>query len=139
MIVLLNRNYVRPELNNLLAGTEKALRGTTIKIHYLDANANFPFINGFPLLPHLSHDDGEKIDISLIYETKNGKITTRQKSFSGYGVFEGAIAHEADQVKKCLSSGYFLYDLPKYLTDARVRYHGCQAVRHDDQIHLQLP
>jgi hypothetical protein len=24
------------------------------------------------------------------------------------------------------------------LTDSRVRYHGCRAVRHDDHIHIQL-
>ena len=40
----------------------KELNGTNIEIHYLDAN--FPFINKFPLLPHLSHNDGKKIDIT---------------------------------------------------------------------------
>ena len=61
MTVLLNRNYVRPELNELLNQTAKHLANTNIKIHYLDAN--FPFINKFPLLPHLSHNDGKKIDL----------------------------------------------------------------------------
>ncbi len=113
MTVLLNRNYVRPKLNNLLNITEAKLKGTNIEIHYLDAN--FPFINKFPLLPHLSHNDGKKIDISLIYETKNGVITNKQKSVSGYGVFEAPKSNEYDQVNKCLKEN-ILYDFPKYLS-----------------------
>ena len=180
MTVLLNRNYVRPKLNELLSKIEKKLNETNIEIHYLDAN--FPFINKFPLLPHLSHNDGKKIDISLIYETKNGIITNKQKSISGYGLFENPKPNEYNQIEKCLKNGYFQYDFPKYLTlgkinnelvfskkgtkkliktileskdlgklfiethlksrmnlkNNKIRYHGCQAVRHDDHIHIQL-
>lgn len=117
MTVLLNRNYVKPKLNNLLSKTEKKLNGTNIEIHYLDAN--FPFINKFPLLPHLSHNDGKKIDISLVYETKNGIITSKQKSLSGYGVFETPKSNEYDQVNKCLKKN-FLYDFPKYLAFGKI-------------------
>jgi len=46
---ILNRNYVVPEVNILLNKTASQLKGTEIKIKYLDAN--FPFINGFPLWP----------------------------------------------------------------------------------------
>ena len=114
MTVLLNRNYVRPELNNLLKKTAQELDGTPVKIHYLDAN--FPFINKFPLLPHLSHNDGKKLDISLIYETKAGKIIDKQKSRSGYGNFASPKGNEFNQIQKCLNHGYFQYDYPKYLT-----------------------
>jgi hypothetical protein len=96
MTVLLNRNYVKPKLNDLLSNTAKKLNGTNITIHYLDAN--FPFINKFPLLPHLSHNNGKKIDISLVYETQNGIITNKQKSVSGYGVFEAPKSNEYDQI-----------------------------------------
>ena len=113
MTVLLNRNYVSPKLNDLLSKTGKKLNGTNIEIHYLDAN--FPFIDKFPLLPHLGHDDGKKIDISLVYETENGTIINKQKSISGYGVFETPKPNEYDQIKKCLKKN-FLYDFPKYLT-----------------------
>jgi len=112
--VLMNRNYVRPKLNELLNETEQELIGTGIEIHYLDAN--FPFINKFPLLPHLSHNDGKKIDLSLIYETENGQISKKQKSRSGYGYFEHPKPSEFDQINKCLTHGYFQYDYPKYLT-----------------------
>ena len=118
MTVLLNRNYVKPKLNELLKQTEKQLIRTNIEIHYLDAN--FPFINKFPLLPHLSHNDGKKIDISLIYETKKGKITNKQKSLSGYGFFENPKSNENNQIKKCLENGYFQYDFPKYLTLGKI-------------------
>ncbi len=118
LTVLLNRNYVQPKLNELLGHTEKELNETNIEIHYLDAN--FPFINKFPLLPHLSHNDGKKIDISLIYETDNGTITNKQKSVSGYGVFENPKPNEYNQIEKCLKNGYFQYDYPKYLTFGRI-------------------
>lgn len=180
MTVLLNRNYVRPALNELLEKVEQNLSGTKVRINYLDAN--FPFINKFPLLPHLSHSDGKKLDLSLIYESNTGEISNKQKSISGYGVFENPKVGESDQINHCVNKGYWQYDFPKYLTfgkknkelifskkgtktlmlailkeDAlgkifiephlkarlnlthtKIRYHGCQAVRHDDHIHLQL-
>lgn len=114
--VLLNRNYVRPKLNKLLTNTSKNLKG--IKIHYLDAN--FPFVNKFPLLPHLSHNDGKKIDLSLIYETLEGVISPCQKSVSGYGVFEAPKNNESNQIEKCKTNGYFQYDYPKYLTFGKI-------------------
>ena len=117
MTVLLNRNYVRPKLNDLLSNTGKKLNGSNITINYLDAN--FPFINKFPLLPHLSHNDGKKIDISLVYETQNGIITNKQKSVSGYGVFEAPKENEYDQINKCIREN-FLYDFPKHLTFGKI-------------------
>lgn len=179
---LMNRNYVRPELNislqKIAVGLNKKHPG--IKLVYLDAN--FPFINEFPLLPHLSHNDGKKIDISLIYEGAEGKLTNKKPSVSGYGVYEGPNKRESDQIKRCLEKGHWQYDFPKYLTvgtihpdlvfseratkdlileilkqpstgklfiephlktrlslkNNKIRFHGCQAVRHDDHIHFQL-
>ena len=77
MTILLNRNYVQPKLNELLNETGKKLSGTNIEIHYLDAN--FPFINKFPLLPHLSHNDGKKIDISF-YKVNDGIASVKWAS-----------------------------------------------------------
>lgn len=114
MTVLFNRNYVNPELNQVLTGTAESLRSQGITITYLDAN--FPFINKFPLLPHLSHNDGKKIDLALIYENHEGVISDKQKSRSGYGVFEGPEANELDQTNQCKRAGYFQYDYPQYFT-----------------------
>ncbi len=178
---LANRNYVRPELNKSIEriSAEFSNRNNGIKMLYLDAN--FPFIDKFPLLPHLSHNDGKKIDIALIYET-NGNLTNKKRSISGYGVFENPTQNEFDQTTVCKEKGFWQYDFPKYLTlgkinkdiefskrgtreltnliliqseigkifiephlktrldlsNEKVRFHGCQAVRHDDHIHIQL-
>lgn len=118
MTILCNRNYVKPEMNKLLKNVENRLKDSDIEIHYLDAN--FPFIDKFPLLPHLSHNDGRKIDLSLIYETQNGKISNKQKSISGYGNFVEPRNKEFNQIEKCLNNGYFQYDYPKHLTFGKI-------------------
>ena len=179
---LANRNYVRPELNESLnqIATEFEKRNSGIKMIYLDAN--FPFIDKFPLLPHLSHNDGKKVDVSLIYEEPNGQLTNKKPSISGYGVYEKPTENVYDQNAVCKQRGNWQYDFPKYLTlgtinkniefsengtrelanlilrqnstgklfiephlkkrlnltSGKVRFHGCQAVRHDDHIHFQL-
>ena len=178
--VLTNRNYVRPTINKLLLKTAKKVKSQGIKIICLDAN--FPFLNGFPLLPHLSHNDGRKLDLALVYENKKGTIIPAKKSRTGYGVYVDPFAGEINQTEKCKKAGYFQYDYSKYsslgavnqdlvfskkgtkylvetlldyseiqkifiephlksrlrLTDDRIRFHGCRAVRHDDHIHLQI-
>lgn len=111
---LLNRNYVTPQLNQTLQKAALQLKKHNIQINYLDAN--FPFVNGFPLLPHLSHNDGKKIDLSFIYENADGTISPLKKSMSGYGVFESPTTTEFNQIEWCVNRGYFQYDFPKYLT-----------------------
>ncbi|RNC88517.1 MAG: hypothetical protein ED555_12825 [Allomuricauda sp.] len=179
---LANRNYVRPELNKAIQriATEFDRKNNGIQLVYLDAN--FPFIDKFPLLPHLSHNDGKKIDVSLVYKEKNGQLTNKKPSVSGYGAFENPTSSEYDQLAVCKKKGHWHYDFPKYLTfgninkdiefsimgtrqlanlivdqreigklfiephlktrlnltSGKVRFHGCQAVRHDDHIHFQL-
>lgn len=115
---LANRNYVTPELNDVLKTLSGKVSEQGIIITCLDAN--FPFMDGFPLLPHLSHKDGKKIDLSLVYENQAGEIVNLQKSRSGYGVFEAPNKGEHNQIEKCKSAGYFQYDYPKYLTFGKV-------------------
>jgi len=113
---LANRDYVVPEMNTVLANVSiklsKAHPGA--EIHCLDAN--FPFFSGFPLLPHLSHNDGKKLDISLLYEDTKGTIINDKPSISGYGVFVNPKPDEYDQISVCKDKGYWQYDFPKYLT-----------------------
>ena len=85
-----------------------------LKLTILDAN--FPFKDGFPLLPHLSHNDGKKSDISLMYKTKEGVLTNEKPSNSGYGVFENPLKNEINQTTICKNNGAWQYDYPKYLT-----------------------
>lgn len=179
----LNRNYVRPELKHtafeVANQMNKKFPGTTI--NYLDAN--FPFIEKFPLLPHLSHNDGKKLDISFCYfNTKTGKATNECPSFIGYGICEEPRPDEKNTANFCADKGYWQYSLltkiisqdrKRYfifdsnktralinlfttsptigkifiephlktrlnLTSDKIRFHGCQAVRHDDHIHVQI-
>ena len=179
--ILCNRNYVNPELHLAIQNIGKTMnqKHNGIKVIYLDAN--FPFINGFPLLPHLSHNDGKKVDLSFVYSNQD-KITNKKPSILGYGVFENPAKEEQNQTTFCKKKGYWQYDLTKYTTlgltnnqlklsekatkdllltivdqqeikkifiephlknrlhlqSNKIRFHGCQAVRHDDHIHIQL-
>ena len=183
MTCLLNRNYVRPELKQIAFDVAKEMNdkfpGTTI--HYLDAN--FPFIDKFPLLPHLSHNDGKKLDFAFCYrDTKTGEPTNECPSFIGYGISEEPLPGEKNTADFCADKGFwqysiltkimshntpteFTFDNEKtkelvnliaiqpaiekifiephlktrlQLTSEKIRFHGCQAVRHDDHIHFQV-
>jgi hypothetical protein len=143
----------------------------------------FRFFNGFPLFPHLSHNDGKKLDISFCYiESKTGERTNKGPSFIGYGICEDALPGEKNSTVFCESNGYWQYGLLRKitpqgnksnflfdstrtkalvslfaaqksiskifiephlktrlgLTTEKIRFHGCQAVRHDDHLHVQL-
>jgi len=113
---LTNRNYVKPKLNKAISqiAADFGNKNNGIRMVYLDAN--FPFIDKFPLLPHLSHNDGKKIDISLIYENTNKQLTNKKPSISGYGIYEEPTRNEYNQNKICKKQGYWQYDFPKYLT-----------------------
>lgn len=110
-----NRNYVTASLQEVIqnAGKKISIKNPGIQLVYLDAN--FPFIDGFPLLPHRYHNDGKKIDITFIY--KDGtKLTNAKPSFSGYGIFESPTNGEVNQINECLETGYKQYDFTKYVT-----------------------
>lgn len=112
---ILNRNYVRPKLNSELIKISAKVNSENenLKVSYLDAN--FPFIDGFPLLPHLSHNDGRKVDLSFFY-TKDNKPGNLKPSNSGYGKFVALKGNESNQTETCKSKGHWQYDFTKYLT-----------------------
>ncbi len=116
LTVGLNRNYVVPELNqalqNIAANFSKQAPGAVV----LFLDASFPFFNGYPLLPHLSHNDGKKVDLSYVYQDSGGKPVDFSPARSGYGYFEDPGANEENTTAFCKSKGYFQYDYPKYLT-----------------------
>ncbi len=177
-----NRNYVSLKLHETLQKIAVQLEEENPEIQLIYMDANFPFIDNFPLLPHLYHSDGKKIDIALIYEELDGKITNDKPTLSGYGYFENPEEDEWNQIMLCKAQGEWHYDFTKYFTFGRVNkeirfseagsanlartildrrsvdrifiephlqerlqlnsnkiwYHGCQTVRHDDHIHLEL-
>jgi hypothetical protein len=114
--IILNRNYVKLEVNILLGKTSEDIMDLSpnIRIHYLDAN--FPFIDGFPLFPHLSHTDGKKLDLSFIYKDVKGNKTNLLKSRSGYGVFEGPKENEENLTLQRKNKGFDQYDYAKFFT-----------------------
>lgn len=85
---LLNRNYVRPELRALVlalgADLARAYPGSVVR--YLDAG--FPFLDGMPLLPHLSHRAGRSIDLAYFYtDPRTGKAMDGTPSSLGYWAY----------------------------------------------------
>ncbi len=176
---LLFRNYVDSNLKLQLQDAAHVLhKSNGMTLTYLDAN--FPFVDGFPLLPHLSHNDGKKVDISLMYLDKNRDPTDKKPSVSGYGVYVNSKDNRT--AIKCKNLGFWQYDFSRFFTfgklndvsfdkegtrlviqqllshtstekifiephlktslglskESRIRFHGCQAVRHDDHIHLEI-
>jgi hypothetical protein len=179
----LNRNYVKADLERAAFSVAKqmndAFPGTTV--NYLDAS--FPFVRGFPLLPHLSHNDGKKLDLSFFYiDKRTSQRTDVAPSFIGYGICEDPGINEVNTADFCAVKGYRRYGFLKVivpqgnkanftfdsvrtkalinffarnpsigkifiephlkarlkLSTAKIRFHGCGAVRHDDHLHVQL-
>lgn len=110
MTCILNRHYVNATLKNSLQNVANKMEQkypNTI-ISYLDAN--FPFYNGFPLLPHLSHNDGKKVDLAFFYKSQQGnELNKTAASFMGYGVFEEPKTGEYNAPKNCKDKGYWQY------------------------------
>jgi hypothetical protein len=178
----LNRQYVQPKAKELLIKSTLEMKAQfpEVSVNYLDAN--FPFLNKFPLPPHLSHNDGKKVDVAFFYDDKEGKYVDDAPSPIGYGVYEAPRNIEVNLPDVCAKKGYWQYSLigkfvsqqskADYVFDAtkvsafisilckspltqkifiephlkdrmrlqysKIRFHGCQAVRHDDHIHLQI-
>jgi len=86
---VLNRHYVTPELKQVVGDLAKhmAARFPGTRLNVLDAN--FPFFDGFPLLPHLSHSDGRKLDLAFFYKDRDSQAQIREtRSPIGYWAFE---------------------------------------------------
>ena len=88
MYCALNRNYVAPELAQVLADTADEVNQRFPETATLVLDANFPFLDGFPLLPHLSHDDGDKVDLAFYYESEGKYLKGATRSPIGYFAFE---------------------------------------------------
>ncbi len=176
---LLNRHYVTADLRSTVFQVAKQIQneypGTTV--NYMDAC--FPFFDGFPLFPHLTHNDGRKLDISFFYYYK-GEPSVGNPSPIGYGASEPPRGKEINMPRQCAESGHWQYDLMSRfmplrdgfkldetrtrkliayfandpgitkiflephlrerlsLSIAKIRFHGCQAVRHDDHFHVVI-
>ncbi|SEP07006.1 hypothetical protein SAMN05428947_106223 [Mucilaginibacter sp. OK283] len=109
---IFNRNYVRPQLKDVAfnAGRQMNERYPGTVINYLDAS--FPFINRFPLFPHLSHNDGKKLDFAFCYiDSKTSQSTNSTPSPIGYGVSEMPRPDEINTAALCSQQGYWQYSM----------------------------
>lgn len=88
MYCALNRHYVVPELKDVLFeySTKIQIKHPNTKTMILDAN--FPFLTGFPLLPHLSHHDGRKVDLAFYHKNEEEYLPKATRSPIGYFAFE---------------------------------------------------
>jgi len=88
-LCILNRHYASSSAHRVLSALTKEMNaqfsGTTVL--YLDAG--FPFLDGFPMLPHLLHDDGRSVDLAFFYTNARGVYQRgRTRSPFGYWAFE---------------------------------------------------
>jgi hypothetical protein len=114
----LNRHYVKPGLRTALetvaAQMQVAYPGATI--WYMDAN--FPFIDGYPLEPHFSHKDGKKVDLSFYWREKQSKqCYSGSPSAIGYGACAVPLPGEYDYNADCEKQGYWYISLDRDIAE----------------------
>ncbi len=113
---LLNRHYVKADLEESIIHIAHDMKQKfpDNELRYLDAN--FPFWDGFPMLPHLSHDDGEKLDIAFLYKNKTGQPLNYGAGLLGYGICEEPRTNEINKPDECTKKGYWQYSILKKIT-----------------------
>jgi hypothetical protein len=110
---ILNRHYVKPELKQTLLSVSTALQQKYPGSITCYLDAGFPFIDGFPLFPHLSHNDGRKVDLAFFYQepSTGKKLQAVSPSFIGYGVSESPSPGEINMPAVCSAKGYWQYGI----------------------------
>ena len=86
---VMNRQYVVPEMKDHADALAAHMHDTFPGTRTRTLDGSFPFFDGFPLLPHLSHDDGQKLDLAFYYTDADGTYKLAQaRWFLGYFAFE---------------------------------------------------
>lgn len=85
---VLHRHYAKRELVELTSAMARAVEERFPGTLTRSLDGSFPFLTGYPLLPHLSHDDGEKLDIAFYYAGRAGYRRGDLASPLGYWSFE---------------------------------------------------
>lgn len=91
-----NRNYVSPQVAEVLVDAAVAVDHAYPGSKTLVLDANFPFLTGFSLLPHSSHNDGEKVDLAFYSRDESGYLSGQTRSPIGYFVFEPGVSECPD-------------------------------------------
>jgi hypothetical protein len=90
----LMRNFVTPELRDVAMDAAHAVAAEHPGTITLALDGSLPFLDGLPLFPHLSHDDGEKLDFAFFYADATGYAPGQTASPLGYFAFERAGAEQ---------------------------------------------
>jgi hypothetical protein len=84
-----HRHYVSRDMRSLLRDLANGVSSYQPESVTQALDANFPFFDGFPLAPHLSHDDGDKVDVAFYYADAEGEyVPGALRSPVGYWAFE---------------------------------------------------
>jgi hypothetical protein len=145
---LLNRHYVRSPLKELALESTAKMRKAFPDTHINYLDANLPFYDGFPLVPHLSHNDGRKLDIALFYMDAKGKPLDDTPSPIGYGVFVDPRPGDEDLTEICEGKGFWQYGVmekiisqkrkPEYILDAKRQKKFIDLLINDKRLHKLL-
>lgn len=83
------RNFATPELAEVAQDAAARMASEFPGTITLALDGSFPFFDGFPLLPHLSHDDGTKLDLAFYYADADGTyLEGKTRSPIGYWAIE---------------------------------------------------
>ena len=74
---LLNRTYLKPKPLALMTALDQAMGNRFPGSNVTILEGSFPFLDGFPLPPHLSHHDGRKVDLAYFYRDASGRPIAR--------------------------------------------------------------
>jgi hypothetical protein len=88
---VLNRHYVTADLASVAADAAAEMARVEPGTITLALDGGFPFLDGMPMIPHLSHDDGEKLDFAFFYTDADGTpLPGQTRAPLGYFAFENA-------------------------------------------------
>ena len=87
----MNRTYVAPEVLRTAEDLARHMAAVHPGTVTLVLDAGFPFLDGFPLLPHLSHGDGRQIDLAFWYKARGTYLPGVTRSPLGYFAFEAGL------------------------------------------------
>lgn len=114
--VVLNRHYADEELLEVLSEVSRAFNAANPSARVLYLDACFPFFDGFPLLPHLSHNDGRKVDLAFVYHRAGSNTPVASTpSAIGYGALEQPRQGEDDPATRCREQGSWWYEALGFL------------------------
>jgi hypothetical protein len=72
-----NRAYLKPKPLALTTALDQAIASHFPGSGVTILEGSFPFFDGFPLPPHLSHHDGRKVDLAYFYRDAIGRPIAR--------------------------------------------------------------